>query len=194
MTLERIRSHILEQAKSKADEMVRQTELKAADRLKQAEHDETARLESDLADLERDLTRTRQQELAKQRTSDRADVLRLKTDILNEVFARASEKVLAGQVYRDWLLSKLREVGSTSAQIICRPEDRDMLSQLLGEVGVNGLSFAEDARPPRGGFLLRTEKYDVDVTLKAELTDLREELTPELVERLPKEDAAGEQD
>ena len=194
MTLERIRSHILEQAQAKAEETIRQTELKTADRLKQAEHDENAQLESDLAGLERDLARSRQQELARQRTNDRADLLRLKTDILNQVFTQAAEKVLAGQVYRDWLRGKLQQIDKTSAQIICRPEDRDTISQLLGEVGLNGFSFAEDVSPPRGGFLLRTKNYDVDVTLDAELTDLREKLIPELAEQLPKEDTTGEQD
>ncbi len=192
MTLERIRSHILEQAKSQAGQMVNETELNAAARLKQVHKDESEKLEADVAALERGLERVRQQELAKRRTECRAELLRIKTDIIDRVFTDVVGKILAGEVYRNWLRGKLNKVGRINAQIICRGEDRALIAQLLGELGHEQMSFVEDEQPPMGGFVLRTKNYDMDVTLQAELVGLREELTPELVDRISGGDSRSE--
>lgn len=192
MTLERIRNHILEQAKSQAEQMVKEAELKATVRLKQVQKDESEKLKADVAVLERGLERARQQEMAKRRTGYRAELLRIKTDIIDRVFTDVVGKTLTGEVYRNWLRGKLSEVGRISAQVICRREDRDLITQLLSELGREQMSFAEDEQPPKGGFVLRTENYDMDVTLQAELVGLREELTPELVDRISGGDSRSE--
>ena len=192
MTLERITRHILDQARQQATEQVEAARKETDDRLAKARQEEEARLAEEIAEFEAGLERKRRQETAKRRTEHRAQLLRLKTDIVEAVFAEAFAKILKSDAYRTWLRDQLSRAGQTSAQIVCRIEDRDLLAKLVDELGLKDLTFAQDGRPPRGGFLLRTEQYDLDVTLEAALADLREQLIPELVGRLSEGSGVGE--
>ena len=192
MTLERIRDHILEQARQQATEQVQAARKEADDRLAKARQDEETRLTEQIAEFDAALERTHQQETSRRRTEHRAELLKLKTDILEAVFEEAFAKILKSEVYHTWLRKQLSQVGQTSAQIICRSEDREVLAKLVDELGLKDLTFAKEGHPPRGGFLLRTEQYDLDVTLEAAMADLREQIIPELVDRLSEGSGVGE--
>ncbi|GEM_PF-4067879 len=186
MTLERIKQHILEQAQGEARGLVETARQESESRLSEARAQEKDRLEEQVKDLEAELERERQQTTANVRTRARAEMLRMKTEILETVFSEAKAKILAGAAYRTWLKNKLDEVTVQAGEILCRPEDRAVIGELLKETGREGLKVAESGEGPAGGFVVRTEKYDLDVTLDAELAGLREDLVGELVEALSK--------
>lgn len=189
MSLERIQRHIVEQAKDRAREQVAGALRAAEGQLAEARRREEELLAEQLKGLDAELERRRQQETAKVRAEHRAELLRIKTGIIEKVFAEAREKILKSELYRKWLREKLAALEVKSGRIVCRGEDREMIRQLLGELKLSGLTFAEDGNPTEAGFVMRTEKYDLDVTLGAELADLREKLTGELVDRLSERDA-----
>jgi vacuolar-type H+-ATPase subunit E/Vma4 len=184
MSLERITEHILEQARQNAQTAVEAAGKEAEEKLAEARRREEELLAEQVKGLETELERERQQETARRRTDQRAELLRVKTKIVEGIFTEAREKVLGSGAYREWLKERLKTSGVASGKVVCRAEDRGVMEQLLKELGLTGITVVKEGSAPAGGFILRTEKYDLDVTLEAELAELREELTGELVERL----------
>ena len=184
MSLDKIEKHILEQARQEADVLLENARKERSERLAEVQEREKETLEQQVKGLEHSLERERQQATAKERARQRAEILRMKTDIIDGVFRDAKEKSLGSAAYREWLKKRLLEMDVKEGDILCREADRQMMAELLKEVGLEGLGVAGEGQAPTGGFLARTGKYELDVTLDGELAGLREELVGELAQAL----------
>lgn len=184
MTIERIERHILEKARAEADRMLREARDAAQARIGEARERHARQLQGQVAALKEDLARHHQQELAKLRTEERAELLRIKTDIIDRVFDAAGTRLAQDDRYLHWLRRKLEAARGVSGSLLCRAEDTELVARLLKETGRQDLSVSHETVRIRGGWFLRTDKYDLDLTLDAELASLREVVLPELARRI----------
>ncbi len=61
--------------------------------------------------------------------------------------------------------------------------DRAGIEKLMTTDGGDGLTLADKSLPLRGGFMLQGEEIDIDLSLDARLTDMRNGLLPELARK-----------
>jgi len=182
--MERIREHILETARAEAEAAVKAARKEAEARTAAARdritRESEQRLARDLAAVERD----HRQALDQRAFENRLDLLKRKSAILDEVFARAAERFIETPRYRDWLTRRVASVADLEGEVRCNVRDRAVcraaLDRLAGQGAVN-LTMAKEAADITGGLIVRTERFDLDITLGAALKDLRGRVTPDLV-------------
>lgn len=186
--MERIRNHILEQARREADTLVETARAESDARVKAARaaiaRDLESRVNHATAEIERRERQARERLLFEQRL----EALARKTQIIDAVFKRAAERFVESPRYRDWLERRLGAVAHLVGQVVCHPRDRAVFRTILERLaarGDTGLKMAGngDQTAPRdiaGGAVVRTEKFDLDLTLGSALNDLRGRILPDL--------------
>jgi len=185
MTLENIRNHIIEQAKAEASR-AREETLREADRIIASAREEADReFHSAIERLQAELDAALDQETGRLRAAQRMELLKLKSRILDEIFARAAGKLLSNERYWERVREQLEELAGQEGQVLCRSEDRERVSRIIRELNgrldrkVPGL--ARDPAGIRGGFVFQGRGFDVDVSLDSQLEVFREKVLPELV-------------
>jgi vacuolar-type H+-ATPase subunit E/Vma4 len=187
--MERIREHILTQAREEAEAIVREAREEADRRLKAARERIQRDLDARLAHAQAQLEREHQQALDRQAFEHRLEVLRRKRAILDQVFEAAKSRFAETPGYRDWLARRLGGVESLAGEVLCRDRDHEVCRRALERLGHEdrgGLRLAETgaadaARVEAGGVVVRTENFDLDLTLTAAFDDLRGRVMPELI-------------
>jgi vacuolar-type H+-ATPase subunit E/Vma4 len=192
MSLDRLRQKLLADAHSEADRL-RQAAHAEADRLlataeaevrEEADRERRARIEA--------CEQACRQQVARARIDARNELLRTRHEGMESVYREAAT-VLAGlddAVYRAWLERRLAEVRTSAGESIVFAEaDRSRLDrQWLADLALSlppapGIStngpFHFD-REVDGGFVLRHDRYEIDVTLGTLLRQLRESMDAEL--------------
>ncbi|NQT52035.1 hypothetical protein HQ576_08290, partial [bacterium] len=175
-TAEQEANELLEKATAEAEaDLERRT---AALRDEQARNIAASKAEAD-AELERDVSTCR--------AEYGMNVLQAKNDILDAIFQRALEKVVAsdGFDYGAWLARQVRQaVGAGTGVLHCNERDRAAVSSALAEAGTDQVTLSPGHASCQGGVLLVGDSFDLDFTLEALFGDLRQELTVSLAERL----------
>lgn len=185
MATKNIEQRVLETAKAEAEALAAEAKRKAGERLAAAKTDNEQRA----ADAAEETGAKLQQEHDQQTTSERAaNKLRLlahKSRILEDILDTAVDQFIGhrGGEYEKWLAARLDSVAGESGSIVPAESDRAGIEKLMADHGGNGLALADESLPLRGGFMLQGEKIDVDLSLDAQLTDIRNGLLPELAQR-----------
>jgi vacuolar-type H+-ATPase subunit E/Vma4 len=165
-------------AKAEAEAQAEWERRSAALREEQQRKTAVAKAQAD-ANLER--------EVATRRAEHGMKILQAKNGILDAIFQRARERILAsdGFDYGAWLARQVRQaVGAGAGELHCNARDRAAVAAVLAEAGGDRVRLAAEPAPLQGGVLLTGKTFDVDLTLEAALADLRQELTVSLAERL----------
>lgn len=140
------------------------------------------------AETEAEIENERKRRLALKRLDLRNAVLRLKRDIINEVFEEAFEEV-RGLPDADYLklMEKLflnfAEPGKGAVYIAERDSSRltpEFIEQASGKLGNSGKDYdyrlSDDFADIGGGFVLETESTKIDCSLEALFAEIRDEL------------------
>ena len=185
MSIDNIEKKIAEAAKAEADAIAAQAARQAKERLEVAKAENTSR-----AARAAEETRGRQQqEFDQQTTSARAanklKLLAHKSRILEDIFDAAIERFIGdrGGEYKKWLAARLETVAGGPGSIVPAEPDRAIIEKLLANRGGDGPLLADESLPLRGGFVLRGEDVDIDLSLDAQLAEMKNELLPELARR-----------
>jgi vacuolar-type H+-ATPase subunit E/Vma4 len=192
MSLDRLRQKLLADAHGEADRL-RQAAQAEADRLldaaavevrDEAHRERRARIEA--------CEQACRQQVARARIDARNELLRTRHEVMERVYRQAAS-VLAGlddAVYRAWIEQRLAQVRTSADEAIVFAEadrsrlDRQWLADLARnlppapENSTNGLFHFD--REVDGGFVLRHDRYEIDVTLGTLLRQLRESMDAEL--------------
>jgi len=184
MSIENIEKKIAEAAKAEAEAIAAQAAQQAKARLEAAKAENTSR-----AARAAEQTRGRQQQQFDQQTTsaraaNKLKLLAHKSRILEDIFDAAIERFIGGRggEYRNWLAARLDAVAGEPGSIVPAEPDRAIIEKLLAKRG-GGRSLAGESLPLRGGFVLRGEDVDVDLSLDAQLAEMKNELLPELARR-----------
>jgi len=187
LSLQDVEKKVLASAEAEAREILAKAQAEAQaerDRRSAAlRDDQKRRLNAAIAQVDAGLER----ELAMRRAENGMQLLTAKNEILDAIFWRALERMRAsdGFDYGAWLARQVRQAVAAGAGVLqCNARDRDAVAAVLAESGTHAITLAEEPAPVQGGVLLVGESQDLDLTLDAALSDLREEMSVPLAERL----------
>ncbi|HUV38920.1 MAG TPA: V-type ATP synthase subunit E [Planctomycetota bacterium] len=192
MTLEKIETHILSEAEAKATELAKtareETAKTVADARQHADDDYAAAV----ARLRAELDNAFGQAVGKLQSRQRLERLRLKTDILENVFRRATDKLLHHDGFWSLTREQLRSTAGEPGTLACRREHRETFAKMIDALNAESDEevppLADDDVDILGGFVLRTGKFDVDYSLDAQMETFRAKVLPELLkEAFPEE-------
>jgi V/A-type H+-transporting ATPase subunit E len=129
----------------------------------------------------------------------RKAVLGEKGKLMDEVFEKAWEELRREDVEGGYALTKsllLKVIETGNEEIVLSPEDKKRIStsflaglnkELKGK-GLKGeVKVAEDTRPMKGGFVLRSGRRETNVTFESMLAVMRDEVELEISNALFKE-------
>ena len=182
MALTEVEEAILKKAQEEADAIIAEAEQKADAHLER----ESARLREE---HERRIARTRAEleaaldrETGTRKTQDRLEILKVKNEIIEEVFRKTVEGIvsLPDGGYEKWLkgqISRLPRIDG--AEILANDRDRETVGKILGETKIP-MKLSEESAPIKGGFLVRGRDADLDYSVEALLGVLRESLAEEV--------------
>lgn len=191
MPLSQLEQTVANKAQAEADALLadakRQADAfweKESARLREEHHRRMAALEAELrADLDR--------QTGGQEAQDRLQLLQMKNQIIESVFSAAAEGIrdLPADGYRRWLRGQLLRLPSDQPlHVTANRTDLPVIAQILKEVGRPNLTAGTDAVPIAGGFIARGGRNDLDFSIEAVMSVLRESLAEDVAGRLFREE------
>jgi len=187
VSLEKIRQKILEEAEGEAGRIIKEAEERAAAVRQEAEKIAKARFEEEIENEKKTLALEEERIISEYRATTSAEVLRLKNQLIDEVFDRAIERILKleDKKYLEIIahyLSKNLCPGVDTLIISQRDQQkisRQWIETMLKKMQKNDLKIKIVTSPEiEGGFILRGEKAEIDCSLRQIIADKKEELTP----------------
>jgi len=187
VSLEKIRQKILEEAEGEAGRIIKEAEERAAALRQEAEKIAKARFEEEIENEKKTLALEEERIISEYRATTSAEVLRLKNQLIDEVFDRAIERILKleDKKYLEIIahyLSKNLCPGVDTLIISQRDQQkisRQWIETMLKKMQKNDLKIKIVTSPEiEGGFILRGEKAEIDCSLRQIIADKKEELTP----------------
>ena len=185
MGVENIEKRILGSAKAEAEKIVREAEEEARARIESAKAENAKRAQAAAAATRGALQQRHGQQTTSARAANKLKLLARKSEILEDIFESAVERFIGDRdgEYANWLAARLDSVAGQTGSIVPAKDDRALIGKLLATHGGNSSTLAEESLPLRGGFVLKGDKIDIDLSLDAQLAELKEELLPELARK-----------
>jgi V/A-type H+-transporting ATPase subunit E len=190
--LEKIKTHILEDARRETERLLKATqedlELKISRTRASLQKEVQKRLET----LGGELQKEKERSLFRLQAHYNMELLRLKNKTIDAVFQDALEHILSlpEQDYlallEGWL--KKMEIPEKSELKLCDRDLRKVGPGLVRRINESAkkelLLLSHSPADIKGGFILRTKNFEIDRSLDALLSHLREEFTPFVAARL----------
>jgi vacuolar-type H+-ATPase subunit E/Vma4 len=185
MSLKRIKESILADAKKEAERIIED----AKERFQEKARYEKSKIEEGFSGkytrLGKKLEEDKKRELIEQRTNYRMELLRIKNNIIEEIFKKTEERFVSDEQYWRSMEKWLKDINETG-QILVNTRD----SKRFNSGFVNNISKKDnlvlDKKPIdiKGGFILKTGRFEIDHTLDTILGNLRIELEPLIAKEL----------
>lgn len=189
MSIDKIEARIMTTAKMEAGAIISEAEDGARDRLEHHKSHEQHRFEKAAAAETARLRQLHESEVSSAKAANKLELLKLRAEIIEDVFAKAVEKFLAnrGGDYEKWLASQLNSVEAQKGEIFAAPADKAKIAQLLADMKNSGRAknltlAAQPENKISGGIILRGERIDLDLSFDMKLSSLKEKLVPELAQ------------
>lgn len=175
----------------KAEEEVR----KVAEEAQRSAHSywerQSARLREEherrVADARQVLESALEREAAAKAAADRHELLRIKNDIIDEIFQKAVDGILTlhDDGYAKWVKAQVARLPKIEQVTLSASErDQSLLSQAVSAAGRSNMKVSDKPMPIKGGFLVQGEQADLDYSVEALMQTLRESLTEEVAAKL----------
>jgi vacuolar-type H+-ATPase subunit E/Vma4 len=185
MTLEKIETHIGEQARAEADEIAAKTREECERIVAEAKAASEREFDAAVERLKAELANAFDHAIGKVQADHRRALLEERTRILDEVFEKATARLLEREEYWALVRKHLHEVAGLEGTIRCRAEHRDRIAKMVGEVaqktGKTLPPVSDDPVGIVGGFVLEGERFDLDFSLDAQMEAFRERTLTELL-------------
>ncbi len=192
MSLERIRDHILQQAKDEAERLLKEAKERIEVKLLKARTSLKKELEERLTTLDQELQEENARALSALKAQNQLKLLELKNQLINRLFEQVLGHLLAlsTENYLALLEGWLNKLDlKEKANLRLSPDD----TRRIGEELVKRVNFSKkkeflslDPGPAaiKGGFIIRTKTFEIDHSLETFLGYLKEELSPEIAKGL----------
>lgn len=192
MSLERIKHSILEKAQKEADARVEEALANFKRKIGSARAAIKKDCEKRLRTLAAESEEQKNRRLATLRGEYRMQLLSLKTQLIDDIFTQAITQIitLPDEEYLSllerWLLKTERD---ESGRLFVNATDLKRIGHTWIERvnrlrGKGEISLSPDPIDIKGGFIFKTEKFEIDYTLDTLLDTLREELSPHMAREL----------
>ena len=187
MALSHVEQAVLGTAETEAEKILERGRREAEELLAR----QTARLREEHARrvvaMRRELEAELERETGAREIANRREVLKVKNDIIQEVFERAVEGVvsLPDNGYAKWLKARVAALpGMDGATLAGNKRDRALLAEAVSAAGRTDLKIDEEPAALKGGFFVRGAQVDFDVSIEALMASLRESLAEDIAQRL----------
>jgi len=187
MSVERIKKTIIADAEKEAKNIIASAREEVDERLekgrREIEDDAERRFEAEKKELSRDAER----KVMQKRSGHNLELLRKRNEILQSVFERAERhlKEMDDESYRRMLGGWFSQIPEdVPGRLLCSNDDVRRVEPLVEEVNKDRGADAELALAGddsvESGLVFKAEGFEVDLTVKTKLNELRETLTPEV--------------
>lgn len=192
MSLEKIKTQVLEDARKQAEKLIEAAQSGLTLKLDREKLLLKEGLDKRLEALRRELQTEKEKTLSIQKASYDQQILELKNKVIDRVFEGAMKGVLSltRQEYLELLvgwLDRLRVGEKVELQLSARdlriigPE---LVRRANESCGKDIFFLSTTAANIKGGFILKAKNFEIDRSLEAVLGHLREELLPQVAEKL----------
>jgi len=193
VSVDRIKTAILSEAGKEADRIREAGRKKADEKYRGAEHQLAERLRQRLQEAEQYQRDLANRAIIALRSQLSMELLTAKNELVDRVVDKALDSVvnLPSNGYRVLLMKWLKAAPQgEKGELLLNERDRKAFGQQL-VTDLNrvrpkeaALVLAQQTLPIRGGFVLRTARYEIDRTLDSTIAKLREEMAPEIASEL----------
>jgi vacuolar-type H+-ATPase subunit E/Vma4 len=185
MSLKRIKETILSDAKKEAEGIIED----AKERFQEKIIREKSKIEEGLREkytrLGKKLEEEKNRELIQRRTNYKMELLNIKNNIIEEVFEKAADKFIMSEDYVRTMERWLKNIDSPGHILVNTRDSRWFNSEFISKTS-NKDNLVVDKKniDIKGGFILKTARFEIDHTLDSILDNLRTELTPLIAKKL----------
>lgn len=120
-------------------------------------------------------------------TVNRHKLLKLKNEIIEEIFQKAVDGILSlpDGGYTAWVKAQVAALPEMEeAALFANERDKALLSEAVSAAGRANVEVAQDPAEIQGGFLVQGRQIDLDYSIEALMETLRESLTEEVAAKL----------
>ncbi|MEJ2745520.1 MAG: V-type ATP synthase subunit E family protein [bacterium] len=191
-SVERIRETVRVEASTEAARILKeareQVERLLGDARRAEEEKGRARRDAERARCEREVSR----EIARAHQASRLALLGARNRAIDEIFAKVREEVLnlSPERYVKMLRVWFAELDSSSGgEIIAASRDTRSLATLIeeankGRAHESRLTLSKETAPFESGFIFRTARYEVEISLDSWLGERKAEMSPRIEKEL----------
>ncbi len=191
MSIEKITSKILDDAKDQAEASLNEARLRAESIVNDA-REKAKELEMSLTssgEVERDKLMGRRKSVAE--IDGRKIVLAEKRKLIDKAFEKAADIIASmdKEEYTGLLFEKIIQGEAKGCELVLNQKDRDSIGEILvskvnKELGEGSLKLSEEVRNIKGGFLLKRGRIYINSSIENMISDVKEELITEVAEKL----------
>lgn len=192
MSLQRIKESILNETNKEAEKIIEE----AKERFNENVINEKTRIEEAFnekyAIFSKQLEEDKKRGLSIQRTNYNMELLGIKNNMIEGVFKKAVDKFISDEEYWNTMEKWLRDINE-SVRIFMNARDSKRLDQeFINRIKKENKHTGQDVDlivdekniDIKGGFILKTAKYEIDRTLDTILCNLRTEIAPLMAREL----------
>lgn len=191
MSLERITRSILDDAEREATRILHAAQVAIQHKIASVKEELKRNFAERLKAVEVEFEEKKAIELSNLRASYRQQLLEIKNAVIDDVFKRAMQQVtsLSDERYLS-IIEKWLQAISTSGQIsISSKDSKRITNEFISRINQSRkeslrLSLSKDFATISGGFILKTEKFEIDRSLETIVSSLRERLGPKIAKEL----------
>jgi len=193
VSVDKIKNAIIGEARKEADRIREAGRMKADEKFRTGEQRLRQQHEQRVREAREKHEDLKNREVIALRSSLSMELLAAKNATIEAVLDKAAARLLSlpSNGYRSLLLKWLiKAAPGERGELVLNAQDHKAFGQQLvadankrrGKDAV--ITLAQQAGAMRGGFILRTARYEIDRTLDSSLAKLREEMAPEIAAEL----------
>ncbi len=193
MSLEKIRDTVINKAQKEKEEIIARARQEHEQRIKAAKEAIKEGIERRLRGIEAELREETKRQIASLNREHRLRLLEMKNRIIGDIFIRAVDKVinLPDDKYLAMMERRLLKVDSNLPGKLCvNARDIKRIDHLfMGRInsrrkGDSRIDLNQAPINIKGGFIFRTNKFEIDQTLDTIMVDLEREFAPMIAKEL----------
>lgn len=185
MSLKRIKDSILTDAKEEAEAIIKDAKERLQERLSYERSRIEECLKEKYARLSKKLEDDKKREITVQRTNYRMELLMIKNRIIEEIFKKAEERFISDEQYWRTMEKWLGAIKESGRIFVNEKDSRRFNQEFVSKVSKKeGLVVDKEHIDIKGGFILKTARFELDRTLDTILLNLRYEMSPLIAKEL----------
>lgn len=183
--MDKVSQKILDDAKKESDRIIREAEKKRKE-IEKATMGEIKKLAEEIDRKTKEAEEREYERLIGLKNIEQKNtLLEYKHHLMDELFKEVVEKVLRNNKYPE-LIKSLFEVSVDSGkeEVLVGKNEQVINKEFINKLNKNKgwhLKLSNEKLPIKGGFILRSEKTQIDASIETILREKKEVLDPELV-------------
>lgn len=191
MSIERITKSILDDAEKEAARILHAAQIATQRKINSAKEEQKKNLTERSKALEAEFEEKKVKELSNLKASYGQQLLGIKNAIIDDVFKRAMQNIasLSDGEYLSVIEKWLHAINTAGQISISSKDSKRITHELISRINQarkesSRLSLSKDFADISGGFILKTEKFEIDYSIDAIASNLREGLGPRIAKEL----------